>query len=180
MTPDERNAHLLELEAVGRRMSADTVSRLVAPPPDITGLPVADPGSTYDPGEALGWHLANGLVLFLWATPPYPPLADAADMRNPLNGFIGVPGGYHEDVGKVVAAPPGKGPLGSLPLLWASAWGSPLPFRWVGPRPDGQAWFMFAGAQGDLDELFRRAHVFAAEYPGGAGEPSAAPNPAGM
>jgi hypothetical protein len=41
---------------------------------------MAGPGSTYDPGEALGWHLPNGLVLFLWATPR---LIGAADMRNP-------------------------------------------------------------------------------------------------
>lgn len=164
MTPNERDARLRALEAVGRRMRANVACQLAAPPPDVAAFPLAGPGSTYDPGDAFGWHLPNGLVLFLWATPPYPPPADVAAMRNPLGGFIGVPGGYHADAGRAVTGP--AGPFEGLPLVWAGACGSPLPFRWVGPPPDGQSWFLFVGAQGDLDELFHRAHAFAAGYAG--------------
>jgi hypothetical protein len=179
MTPNERDARLQALEAVGRRMQANVVCRLVAPPPDLATFPMAGPGSTYDPGDAFGWRLPNGLVLFLWATPPYPPLTSTAEMRNPLSGFIGVPGGYDEGIGRAVPAPPGEGPLGGLPLVWGWAWGSPLPFRCVGPVPPaGQAWFIFVGGQNDLDELFRRAHAFASGYTGlRQAEPGAAPGP---
>jgi hypothetical protein len=152
MTPSERDVRLQALVAVGQRMQANVGCRLAAPPPDLANFPMAGPGSTYDPGDAFGWHLPNGLMLFLWATPPYPPLTDVADMRNPLSGFIGVPGGYEEGVGRAVPAPPGEGPLGELPLAWGGMCGSPLPFRWVGPRPDGQSWFMFVGAQSDLND----------------------------
>jgi len=172
MTPNERDALLQALEAIGRRMRANVACRLVAPPPDLAAAPMAGPGSTYDPGGAFGWHLPNGLVLFLWATPPYPPLTDVAAMQNPLGGFIGVPEGYDEDVGRAVAM---NRPFEGLLLVWSGAWGSPLPFRWVGPRPDGQSWFMFVGAQGDLDELFRRARAFAVAYTGARhAEPAAA------
>jgi hypothetical protein len=158
------------------RRQANLDFRLVAPPPDLVGFPVAAPPFVYDPGDAFGWRLPNGLVLFLWAAPPYPPLTDVTAMHNPLSGFIGAPGGYHADVGRAVAG--SAGPFAGLPLSWGGCWGSPLPFRWVGPRPEGQSWFMFFGAQGDLDELFRRAHVFASGYAGARdAEPAAPPDP---
>jgi hypothetical protein len=142
-----------------RRASLDFV--LVGPPPDLVGVQVAAPPFVYDPGDALGWRLPNGLVLFLWATPPFPPLTDVAALQNPLGGFIGLPKGYHADVGRAVAE---NRPFAGLPVVWGGASGSPLLFRWVGPRPDGESWFMFAGAQADLDELFRRARSFASGY----------------
>jgi hypothetical protein len=176
MTPNERDARLQALEAVGQRMEANVACCLVAPPPDLAAFPMAGPGSTYDPGDAFGWHLPNGLVLFLWATPPYPPLTSTAEMRNPLSGFIGVPGGYHADVGRAVTG--SARPFEGLPLSWAGACGSPLPFRWVGPPPEGQSWFIFVGAQGDLDDLFHRAHEFASGYAGARhAEHAAAPDP---
>jgi hypothetical protein len=157
------------------RRKANLDFRLVAPPPDVSGFPMAAPGSTYDPGDAFGWHLPNGLALFLWATPPYPPVTDPAALQNPLGGFIGVPEGYHAEVGQAVAT---NRPFAGLPVTWAGAFGSPLPFRWAGPRPDGQSWFIFVGAQGDLDELFHRAHEFASGFAGARhAEPAAAPDP---
>jgi hypothetical protein len=157
------------------RRQANLDFRLVAPPPDLVGVQVAAPPFVYDPGDAFGWRLPNGLVLFLWAAPPFPPLTDGAALQNPLGGFIGMPEGYHEDVGRAVAT---HRPFAGLPLVWGGACGSPLLFRWVGPRPDGQSWFIFHGAQRDLDELFRRAHAFASGYTGTTdAESHTAPDP---
>src|SRR5262249_37901746 len=158
------------------RRQANLDFRLIAPPPDLVGFQVAAPPFIYDPGDAFGWRLPNGLVLFLWATPPYPPLTDVEALQNPLGGFIGMPEGYHEDVGRAVAT---SRPFAGLPVVWAGMCGSPLLFRWVGPRPDGQSWFMFNGAQDDLDELFRRAYASASGSTGARhAEPSAAADPA--
>lgn len=145
------------------RRRADLDFPLVAPPPDLVGVRLAAPPFAYDPGDAFGWRLPNGLMLFLWAAPPFPPLAGAAALQNPLGGFIGMPDGYHAGIGQAVAA---SQPFAGLPVVWSGMCGSPLLFRWVGPRPGGQSWFMFTGAQGDLDELFRRARAFASGYSG--------------
>jgi hypothetical protein len=133
MTPEERDERMRVLEAIHRRMTAKAGCRLVAPPPDILNPRIAVPG--LDRGHAYGWHLPDGLVLFLRSVHPGQLAEGRFELRNSLRGFIGAPEGYEDGIGQALKAPQGEGLLGGLPVLWEFAWGAALPLVWVGPTP---------------------------------------------
>jgi hypothetical protein len=159
MTPEVREARMREMEALHARITANRGQRLLAPVPDILAARVSR--SPWRLGRARGWNLPNRLRLFAWAGGR--PVEGGFEVSSCFRGFVGLVGGYADDIGREVKG----GLLEGLPVMWAFAWGESLPLRWVGPKPGTEFWFVFGGIQADLDELFRRVRRFAGAYPNG-------------